>query len=237
MLARQEPSLPTIPAHDSISRALQAFHADALGDAAYICLSSKLPLGTELLEAAGRAPMSFQAQMQRRDALERLGLAQALLAHARASWLTQLLASETDPDTLRAISEGCERAANTFGRLTRLLRDYRQPRNSNTTVIGQANLAGQQIVQTNFNQRMLPKENDDEQTRIEGRGPAVNQALPPNAPRAALPASHDPVDAAVDEKHGTKNCRRKASSRDERVSTRRAVGRCHRAAKAGPTDD
>lgn len=100
------------------------------------------------MELALAAILSFQKQMHPKDGLERLALSQILMAHARTAWLTKLLAAETEATTLAVISEAAERASGTFARLTRAIAEYRQPKTSHATVsIGQANLAGQEVIQ------------------------------------------------------------------------------------------
>ena len=105
-------------------------------------------LPQELAESTALATLTFQEEMCPRDALERLALSQMLLVHGRVAWLSKLLPAQADAGSLGVVSEACERALGSFLRLMRAFREYREPKNSSTTVsIGQANVAGQQVVQ------------------------------------------------------------------------------------------
>jgi hypothetical protein len=117
---------------NSDSRILEKLHPELLGGAAYLRLSKQF--GSERLQTAGPAALTFQEEMHPKDPLEGLALSQALLAHARAAWLTKLLTSQTNPDSFRIISEACERAAGTFQRLVQAIAEYRRPAGSTKTL-------------------------------------------------------------------------------------------------------
>ena len=223
------------PNEDSKSRVLAKMHPELLGDVAYLYLSNKMSPIQELLEAAGPGALSLQEQMRPKDALERLALTQALLAHGRAAWLTKLLTRHTNAQSLAIISEACERAAGTFARLMRAIAEYRRPPNSSTTVIGQANLAEQQVVQ-NIAKQELQEKNDDKRTKITTKGAAVTaEILPADAERAGVAADRHPTNAPVEEEHRTSNAGRKSQSQDECPKTRRAV--CRSCRPQGTNED
>lgn len=208
-----------------------------IGSAAYIYLSAKLALPPELMESTAAASMMLLEEMGARDALERLALSQVLLAHGRAAWLTKALTTQTDPNSVRAMSEACERATGNFVRLMRGFAEYRRPVNAATNVsIAQANLAKQQIVQA-FIEGEGPGKKHDEQNRITQRLPVIIAALPANPKRAALPAACDPTNQTVDKKYRTENSGRKTPGRDECVKARRTISRRTRVKKTDGSND
>ena len=167
-----------------------------------------------------------------RDGLERLALSQALLAHSRASWLTRLLAKQTEATAVNAISEASERAAITLTRLMRALREYRAPRIATVSIapVGQANLGHGQLIQNFLNQE-APK-NSVKQTRISPSGGAAKaKALRTVDEGAAFTPRRRPANSALDEKHRPKNPGEKSQGRRQRTETRREKRRIHRAAK------
>jgi hypothetical protein len=213
----------------SMSLILEKLHPELLGDLSYHFLSRAMSLTGEHLEAAVPSALSFQEQMQPKDGLERLALTQALLAHARAAWLTKLLTSQMSAQSLAIISEACERASGTFGRLMRAIAEYRRPPSSSATVsIGQANLAHQQVVQ-NIQKQELQGKNDDERTKITTKGAAVTaEVLSADAEGAGVAADLHPTNAPMEEEHRTSNAGRKSPSQDKRTKTRRALRRSRR---------
>src|ERR1039457_1088329 len=159
---------------------LERAHPVTLASMAYIHFSGQMGLPQELAEATGPATLTFQEEMHPRDALERLALSQMLLVHGRVAWLSKLLSDQTDAESLGTISEACERTLGSFIRLMRAIRKHREPKNSSTTVsIGQANVAGQQVVQNLMKEER--REKNDEQTRITREtGAASPPPLPAN---------------------------------------------------------
>src|ERR1700731_2187360 len=97
-------------------------HADVVGEVACMEIAGQLHLPPELLDAAGFGSISFQHSIRPKDALERLTPNRILLAHSRATWLTDLLSRQKDTQSLAVVSEGCEKAAGTFTRLMRAFR-------------------------------------------------------------------------------------------------------------------
>ena len=190
---------------------------DFLGTAAYLLVADKMSLGPELLEAAGLGAISFQEHMQSKDGLERLAISQLLVTHGRVMWLSKLLTEQTSTKAITAISASIDGALSTFVRLMRAIDEYRRPRAANTTVsIGQANLAGNQVVQNIQNQEAKPKYGN--QTKItHDEGSISSEIVPANTKGIAVTPSDHQTNKAVGKKHGTKNPRRKGPGSNERA--------------------
>jgi hypothetical protein len=197
----------------------------------------------ELSNLAPPAVLTFIEEMRPRDALERLALSQALLAHSRASWLTKLLARQTEATTLSAVSEASERAANTLARLMRALREYREPRSATVSItqVGQANLGHGQVVQNFLKQEAECKNEKNksvEQTRILSSGDSAEaKALHTVGERFAVTAAQHPTKSALEKKHGPQNPGGKGPSRRKRIKARREKRGNHRTAKTNKGDD
>ena len=99
----------------------------------------------------------------------------------------------------------------------RTLDEYRRPRITNATVsIGQANVAGNQLVQNIQNQEATPKHGN--QTKIGlNRAPINAEVVPANTRGIAVTPNSHPTNAAVDKKHRATESRRKGSGSDERT--------------------
>jgi hypothetical protein len=222
------------PDQGVVRKLIEKLHPDLLGDLAYERLSQCMGVSGELLDMATPAAFNFQQDMRPKDGLERLTLTQALLAHGRVAWLTKLATAQTNAHALGIIVEACERASGTFVRLVRALGEYRQPRNSSPNVsIAQANVAHQQIVQNVQIMEGKHKE-DDEQTRINEKGAAINaEAVPVIQTGIEVAEGRNLANKTLEEKHGAKKPGRKIQGRDELAAARRAVSHRRRAAKVG----
>lgn len=88
-------------------------------------------------------------RMAPRDPAEEMLVAQMLFAHARAMHLSQLATRQTDAEAVRIANEYADRASNTYRKLLLALAEYRRPARSieALTVVAQANIAGEQVVQ------------------------------------------------------------------------------------------
>jgi hypothetical protein len=189
---------------------------DFLGNAAYLLLADKMALGPTLLEAAGLGAISFQEHMETGDGLERLAISQILVTNARVMWLSKLLTEQTNTKAIAIISAAIDSGISTFVRLVRTLDEYRRPRIANTTVsIGQANVAGNQLVQNIQNQEATVKHGN--QSKIDlNRAPINAEVVPANTRGITVtPKSHS-TNTAVDKKHGATKPRRKGPGGDER---------------------
>jgi len=200
---------------DSMGQFLEKAHLDFVGITGHLHLANKM-LSAEMLEAAGPSIIAFHQEIATKDPLERMAYAQSLLAHARAAWLTKLLTEQTDAHALGIVSEACERAAGTLGRLTRAINEYRKPAGPATQVsISQGN---QVLVQN-----LMKVDKHDEQSGTEV--PAKNKAVSFNAQGTTLPAAGSPKDRTVAMEHGSKNGIRKVARCNERVPSRREISR------------
>jgi hypothetical protein len=221
---------------DPKSQFLAAFHPQLLGNVAYFCAAKSMSMTGDLLEAAAPAVLAFQERMRPMDALEELALNQALISHARAAWLSVLATKQTNAQSLAIINEAADRASSTFVRLTRAIREHRKPTNPSTTVsIGQANVAGQQIVQ-NIQEHESHK-NHDEQTGIPSDQATVAEVVPVIHEGIEITSIGHPANATVDAKYGAPKPGGKGPGRDECVEARRKVSQGHRAAKIGKEDN
>jgi hypothetical protein len=220
---------------------LERAHPLMVGGMPYGLLTERLAAENgELCDLAAPAALTFIEDMRPKDGLERLALSQALSAHARACWLTELMTRQTDAVGLSAISEASERAANTLARLMRAFREYREPRNATVSIaqVGQANLGNGQLVQNLLKQEVSQKIKRDEQTRILSTGDAAHpKTLLTLAERLAVTAAQHPADSAMDKKHRSQNPGGKSPSRSQCAKARCKVRRDHRAAKTNNGND
>jgi hypothetical protein len=99
--------------------ALSNFHPEMLAGVAYSRLSKKMLPGDKLLAAAFGAGLELQMQQRPTSVVERLALAQLLLAYGRLCWLTELLAKQIEPSATASISRAVESSARTFELLLR----------------------------------------------------------------------------------------------------------------------
>jgi hypothetical protein len=204
---------------DFLAVCVKRFHPDLLGDLAYFRLAESMGLKGEHLDAAYSAPLYFQKEMRPKDGLERLALTQLVLAEGRAAWLTKLATMQTNAKSLNAVLAACERATGTYVRLMRALSDYRQPMKGANISIGQANVAGQQLVQNIQNQRL--KEKYDEQTKIKNGGGIIDAEILSSVPGGIeSPQSCNPDQSTVDKKHRPKKLAGKDSGRGKCAKTR-----------------
>jgi hypothetical protein len=214
---------------------LERAHPVIVGGLPYGLLTASTTGGDdELCDLAAPAAMTFIEEMRPRDALQRLALSQALLAHSRASWLTKLMTGQTDGTSLSAISEASERAANTLARLMRALREYREPKSATVSIaqVGQANLGHGQVIQNFLRQEVPQKFKGDEQTRISSAGNATEpKALLTVGDRLAVTPAQHTANPALDEKYWAKNAGGKSPSRRQCVKARRARPDSHRIPK------
>jgi hypothetical protein len=84
------------------------------------------------------------------DPLEEMLVTQCVLLHARFIEISRTAAVQPNPKWFATMNEACDRVANQFRRAMQTLSDYRNPRTT-MFVKGQANVAGQQVVQNTQN--------------------------------------------------------------------------------------
>jgi hypothetical protein len=124
---------------------------------------------------------------------------------------------QTNTKAVATISTAIDSGVSTFTRLMRTLDEYRRPQIANTTVsIGQANVAGNQLVQNIQNQETTARHGN--QTKIGlNRAPINAEVVPAHTKGIAVTPNSHPTNAAVDKKHGATKPRRKGSGSDERT--------------------
>jgi hypothetical protein len=233
LVKREAGHIQLSPSEPDRAQILERAHPTIVAGVPYAVLTTAK--NDEFTALAGPAALSFVEEMCPRDGLERLALSQALLAHSRASWLTRLLAKQTEATAVNAISEASERAAITLTRLMKALREYREPRTATVSIaqVGQANLGHGQLIQNFLNQE-VPK-NSVKQTRISPSGAAANaKALRSIDEGAAFTPRQHPANSALDEKYRPKNPRGKSQGRRQCAKARHQKRRYHRTPK---TDD
>ena len=234
---RLQPSLP----ERERSWILERAHPLIIGGVPYGLLTERTAGANEELGGlAAPAALTFIEEMRPKDGLERLALNQALLAHSRASWLTQLMTRQTDAVGLSALSEASERAANTLARLMRALREYREPKGATVSIaqVGQANLGNGQLVQNLLKQEVPQKNNRDEQTKIPSAGNTTEpQALLAVGQRLAVTPVQHPANPALAEKHRPTVSSGKGPNRAKRMAAWRQKRRDHRSAKTNNGND
>ena len=105
-------------------------------------------MGDDLRETAMIYVIDTVERMKPRDPMEEMLVAQAVMAHVRALHLSSLAPQQTQVGNVRVTNEYADRASNTFRRLMLALAEYRKPPRvgDSYTAIGQANIAGQQVV-------------------------------------------------------------------------------------------
>jgi hypothetical protein len=149
----------------------------------------------------------LRQDLKPRDAIEEMLVEQLAVTHARVVKLSGQAVIQKSETWYRTLSETCDRAANTFRRLTLAFREYREPRRTTVMAIQQANLANQQVVQ----QISGPAEDNHE--------PAT---LPPVAARPAITSGNDSQESALDVLDRSTDNRGEEPVQHERVQTRTA---------------
>jgi hypothetical protein len=184
-------------------------------------------MGGELFETAGVGAANFLLdQAKGKDRLVRMAQTLALLAHGRAAWLTRQALSQTEPRCLSVCLQGAEKATSTFMQLTRAIGENGQPKNPSTKIlIGQANVAQQQVVQNIPGQK--GKQGDHgEQTRIEKNEPAIDaEIVSAVSGGIGVAEAGNPQKSPLGPEHRPKNAGGKSTGFSERFNTRRKVRR------------
>lgn len=159
--------------------------------------------------------------MKPRDPAEEMLIAQMLLAHARATRLSQLSLRQTNSDALRIMNEYADRASNTYRRLMLALAEYRRPPRSGDTfaVVKQTNIAGQQVIQ---NHEKSNENATNEQGSSQPRPEARHQlpAVPADTGRFDVPSFHSQAREAVEEVHRPAHGQRQGQVPNERDEAR-----------------
>lgn len=155
------------------------------------------------------------------DPAEEMLVVQMLLAHARVMHLTSLANGQEGLDAVRIVNEYADRASNTLRRLALALAEYRRPsrRVASYTAIGQANIAGQQVVmsgETSADGKTTNEQGCD--TRAEPG--AAKPALPAEPRGAGIPSGIGAAREAVEVVNRPPDTRGKGPKPQERMEAR-----------------
>jgi hypothetical protein len=182
---------------------IEHFHPQFLGFRAYFKLSEAV--GDHLLDTAGVGAGKFIVdRIHETDPLQGLAHTLALLAHARAAWLTHQAVGEKDVRSLAVHLNGAERATNTYMQLMKAITEHQNAKTPNAKIsIKQANVAQQQIVQNIGNGDKQPH---DERTRM---APSNEEVVSPLAERPAFTEGIGPEKSTVGPEYRPQDRRRK----------------------------
>jgi hypothetical protein len=156
------------------------------------------------------------------DPLEEMLIAQCVLLHARFIEISRTAAVQPNPKWFATMNEACDRVANQFRRAMQTLSDYRNPRTT-MFVKGQANVAGQQVVQnTQNNNPNSISENQESRNELETVHEA--KALPALGGRKGIAGGSSPGNGSalppVGVEHRPANGRGKGEIRAEQQKAR-----------------
>jgi hypothetical protein len=181
------PPKPTVISEESTAAA-RHLHGEGIPEAAYATAIAPI-MGGRTDDQAMMYARDLIKRMAPRDPAEEMLVSQMLFAHARSMRLTGLSGQQSTVEGLKVVHEYADRASNTYRRLMLALAEYRRPLKSGDSysVIQQANIAAQQVVQNNGN-------TDEKATNEQG----CNQEAEPD--RAAYhPTADLPADTGRDE--------------------------------------
>src|SRR6266851_1344738 len=101
LIKRNTEQIQLSPSRPARAKMLARAHPAIVGGVPYALLAERMMAENDELSAlSAPAALTFIKEMCPRDGLEQLAVSQALLAHARASWLTQLMTRQTHATTL-----------------------------------------------------------------------------------------------------------------------------------------
>jgi hypothetical protein len=133
------------------------------------------PIGEQVEKIADDLIRRFKP----RDPIEEMLIAQMIWIHARVANLTSHATSQHNLKWYALMGEQAERAANLFRRQMLALAEYRRPRGRSFTAIRQANIAGQQVVNSRGDSNAVREEKRGEiSVEQEGTGGAAERGLP-----------------------------------------------------------
>lgn len=154
--------------------------------------------------------------MQPRDPLEQMLIMQAIWAHARVARLSAVANQQQGMQQIRIVNDAADRAANTFRKLMQALADYRRPpKAESVTIVKQANLANQQVVNNAQNQ-ILARPNSSNELG------SPSPSLLPDGSGIGIPAASGDVSQALDAEHRPADGSRQEPEPDERDQARGA---------------
>ena len=156
---------------------------------------------------------SLQKSIKPRDAVEEMLVLQMAWTHGRLGHMSSLATQQTSRENIRTVHDACDRAANTYRRQMLALAEYRRPaRSDNFTVVKQANVANQQLV----NNAQDPNSAKPIASNELGSTPA----LPHVAEGIEFPAPVRPESQALAAEHRPEDAGRQSPLGHERLATR-----------------
>lgn len=212
----------TLPGDPATNKAAaRKLHGPGLGGMVYgNAIAQRMKLlcgGYEVGQSACNYIEDMLERMAPRDPLEEMLVVQAALAHARVLHLTEYANRQERLESIRTVHEYADKASNTFRRLMLALGEYRRPPKvgPNYTAIGQANIAGQQVVN---NGEIQPNENA---TNEQGcQRPELPEALPIDTRGLGVAQSGGAAGEAVGAVHRAEDARGQGTEPDERLEAR-----------------
>ncbi|MDQ7025910.1 MAG: hypothetical protein Q9P44_10160, partial [Anaerolineae bacterium] len=199
----------TLPGDPAKSKAAaRKLHGPGLGGMVYAnAVAQRMQLlcgGFNVADSGCNYIEDMLERMAPRDPLEEMLIVQAALAHARVLHLTDLANRQSDLEAVRTANEYADKASNTFRRLMLALGEYRRPPRvgPNYTAIGQANIAGQQVVNNGEDRA------DENATNEQGcQRRELPEALPIDARGLGITPGGGEAGEAVGAVHGAEDAR------------------------------
>lgn len=184
-------------------------------------------LGEQAAQDAMAYAQNAITRMVPRDAAEEMLIAQMLFAHSRAMRLTELANKESDIEKIRILNEYADRASNTYRRLMLSLTQYRCPLRAGDsfTVVKQANIAGQQVIQNHEQStKIATNEQGCQPDRSNAPGTTAFPAhLPADASGIGCPAFVRPESSTLEALHRSADNARQGPIKAERNKARRTL--------------
>ena len=174
------PPKPTKISEEAFAAA-RHLHGEGIPEAVYATAIAPI-MGGKTDDQAMMYARDLIRRMAPRDPAEEMLMTQMLFAHARSMSLTAMSGQQSTIESLKVVHEYADRASNTYRRLMLALAEYRRPQKAGDSfsVIQQANIAAQQVVQNG--------NTDEKATNEQGCKPETAAARAAGHPPAALPA-------------------------------------------------
>lgn len=206
-------SQPSAMVNSAKLPAKSIYHNMVLGATVY-CHQLKLFLPDAGSLSGSEYVSQMVAEMKPRDPLEQMLIAQALWCHCRSARLSAIANEQTETANVRVVNDACDRASNSFRKLMLALAEYRRPpRTESFTVVKQANVAQQQVVNNAQNQ-ILARPNPSNELE------STASALLPDSGGLGIPATSSVGTETVAVEHRTQDQDGKVPKPDERKETR-----------------
>jgi hypothetical protein len=162
--------------------AARHLHGEGIPEAVYATAIAPI-IGGKTDDQAMMYARDLIKRMAPRDPAEEMLITQMLFAHARSMRLTAMSGQLSTVEGLKVVHEYADRASNTYRRLMLAFAEYRRPPKAGDSfsVIQQANIAAQQVVQNNG-------ATDENATNEQGSNHASCSNQPGNQAAPQLPA-------------------------------------------------